>query len=145
MVVEKLKKEDIKELLELYKELIDTKNDISISKETYEKILKDDNYYLAVLKKDNIILGSALAVSCFNLSMGGCTFIVVEDVIVKENTRGLGIGKKLMKAIDDFAKSKNAAYSILVSSSHRKDAHKFYENIGYTDSVLGFRKIYKEI
>ncbi|MGL5478548.1 MAG: GNAT family N-acetyltransferase [Clostridium sp.] len=145
MVVEKLKKEDIKELLELYKELIDTKNDISISKETYEKILKDDNYYLAVLKKDNIILGSALAVSCFNLSMGGCTFIVVEDVIVKENTRGLGIGKKLMKAIDDFAKSKNAAYSILVSSSHRKGAHKFYENIGYTDSVLGFRKIYKEI
>lgn len=145
MVIEKLRKEDIEKLLELYKELIATKNDISVSKQTYEKILKDDNYYLAVLKKDNIILGSALAVSCFNLSMGGNTFIVVEDVIVKENVRGLGVGKKLMKAIDEFAKSKNAAYSILVSSNHRKDAHKFYKNIGYTDSVLGFRKIYKEI
>lgn len=145
MIVEKLKREDIIELLELYKDLIDIKNDVLASKETYEKILNDDNYYLAVLKKDNIILGSALAVSCFNLSMGGSTFVVVEDVIVKENTRGLGIGKKLMESIDDFAKSKNAAYSILVSSSHRKGAHKFYNNIGYKDSVLGFRKIYKNI
>lgn len=47
-----------------------------------------------------------------------------------------------MESIDEFAKKNNCAYSILVSSNHRKGAHKFYENVGFTEMVKGFRKGY---
>ena len=45
--------------------------------------------------------------------------------------------------IDKYASLKNCTYAIVVSSSYRKNAHKFYENIGFRDEVVGFRKLYK--
>ncbi|NOW53756.1 GNAT superfamily N-acetyltransferase [Clostridium saccharobutylicum] len=74
--------------------------------------------------------------------MLGSIFLVIEDVVVKEGLRGKGIGRKLMESLDEFAKTKECAYAILVSSDYRKNAHKFYENSGFTDSVRGFRKVY---
>ncbi|MGG5461297.1 GNAT family N-acetyltransferase [Clostridium sp. B9] len=67
----------------------------------------------------------------------------VEDVVVKENTRGLGVGRMLMDELDCFAKARKCAYAIVVSSDYRETAHKFYEKVGFVDGVLGFRKIYK--
>jgi GNAT superfamily N-acetyltransferase len=69
-------------------------------------------------------------------------FLVIEDVIVKDRNRGKGIGRKLMESLDEFAKNKNCAYAVLVSSAFRKGAHQFYEKAGFTDSVIGFRKVY---
>lgn len=54
----------------------------------------------------------------------------------------MGIGKKLMDEADKFAKEKNCNYVIVASSDYRKSAHKFYENVGFVDGVLGFRKVY---
>ena len=70
------------------------------------------------------------------------SFLVIEDVIVKEGLRGKGIGRKLMEALDEFALSHDCAYAILVSSGHRIDAHQFYKHTGYTEHVEGFRKMY---
>ena len=46
------------------------------------------------------------------------------------------------EAVDAFAKEKNCAYAILVSSGFRTDAHRFYYNHGFNEDVKGFRKIY---
>ncbi|WP_425804259.1 GNAT family N-acetyltransferase [Desulfitobacterium sp. Sab5] len=139
MIIEKLKKEDILDLLELYSTLIPFKIFIDKSFETYKKMLMDENYLLLVAKEDNRVLGSALGICCKGLVV---SFLVVEDVIIKEGLRGKGIGRKLMESLDEFAKRKQCAYAILVSSGFRKEAHKFYENVGFKDSVQGFRKIY---
>ena len=47
-----------------------------------------------------------------------------------------------MQELDNYAHDNNCEYSILVSSGFRKNAHKFYESIGYNDDVRGFRKNY---
>lgn len=67
---------------------------------------------------------------------------LVYVVIVKDELRGKGVGRKLMESLDEIAKNRQCAYAILVSSAHRKAAHKFYENAGFIDSVVGFRKVY---
>lgn len=140
--IERLKKEDIPQLLELYKELVLFDNKVCEAEKLYEEIIKDDNYYLIAAKKDNELLGSMLGVCCKSLASMGEPFLVIEDVVVKENTRGMGIGKKLMDEIDKFAIEKRCNYAILVSSDHREAAHKFYEKVGFVDGVLGFRKVY---
>lgn len=139
MIIENLKEEDIPQLLELYKTLLPFELSLIKSIKTYKEILSNEDYSLLVAKDDNIVIGSVLGIYCKALAV---SFLVVEDVIIKDGLRGKGIGRKLMEALDDIAKSKQCSYAILVSSSHRKAAHKFYENTGFTDNVVGFRKIY---
>ena len=47
------------------------------------------------------------------------------------SAQGRGIGRQLMERVEELAKSKHYAFIRLNSASHRKDAHVFYEHIGY--------------
>lgn len=141
-MIEKLRSEDIKELLGLYRELMPYNNSEEKALEIYNKMLMDEKYLVLVAKENNKIVGSALAVCCMLLGYEGRNFLVIEDVIVKNEFRGLGIGSKLMKSIDEFAVKSNCGYSILVSKAYRKKAHEFYERLGFTEDVRGFKKYY---
>ena len=139
IVIEKLKIEDIPSILELYDHFLPFETSLDMSLQFYKEMVSNENYYLAVAKEDGKVLGSALGICCLSLAV---SFLVIEDVIVKEGLRGKGIGTKLMEALDEFAQSHHCAYAILVSSAHRIEAHQFYKHIGYTEHVEGFRKMY---
>lgn len=139
MIIEKLKIEELSQVLELHSTIIPFEISIDKALETYKEMLLDENYFLVIAKEDEEIIGTATGICCKTLAV---PFLVIEDVVVKDGLRGKGIGGKLMKALDDFSERKNCAYAILVSSDFRKNAHKFYENHGFTDSVRGFRKVY---
>lgn len=47
------------------------------------------------------------------------------------SAQGRGIGRQLMERVEDLAKSRHYAFIRLNSASHRKEAHVFYEHIGY--------------
>ncbi len=143
MVIEKLRLEDVEDLIDLYKELVPFENKFEKTISLYKEMEKDDNYFLVVAKENDKIVGSMLAVCCNSLASLGNPFLVIEDVVVKAEYRKLGIGKKLMNEVDKYASLKNCTYAIVVSSNYRKNAHKFYENIGFRDEVVGFRKLYK--
>ena len=132
-------------LIELYKELIPPQMQFNASLErclnTYNTMQEEDCNFLAVAKEDGEIVGSALGVCCQCLVN---PFLVVEDVIVRGDQRGKGVGRMLMDALDEFAKEKGCTYAFLVSSDYRTGAHKFYESVGYQDGVVGFRKIYQD-
>ena len=144
ITIEALKPEEMPELIELYKELIPPQMEFNSSLErclsTYNKMQDEDGNFLAVAKENGEIVGSALGVCCQCLVN---PFLVVEDVIVRGDQRGKGVGRMLMDALDAFAKEKGCTYAFLVSSDYRTGAHKFYESVGYQDGVVGFRKIYK--
>ena len=142
MLIEKLKMEDIQGLLELYKELTPFENSLEKSIEIYSDMLQDEQYLIVVAKEENEVIGSAFGVCCKSIAVGGNPFLVIEDVIIKDNLRGKGIGKKLMNTLEEFAKANHCVYAILVSSDYRKEAHEFYENLGFIEGVRGFRKIY---
>ena len=50
------------------------------------------------------------------------------------SAQGRGIGRQLMERVEDLAKSKHYAFIRLNSASHRKEAHLFYERIGYEEN-----------
>ena len=55
----------------------------------------------------------------------------VLGLAVFPSAQGRGIGRQLMERIETLARTHNYSFIRLSSASHRKEAHFFYEHIGY--------------
>jgi len=139
-VIRKAELSDTDELSELFYEFIGTDSNKIVIKEQIEKINNTSNYFLAVACDGNKVIGTSMAILCYDF-VGNCNpFLLVENVVVSPQYRSKGVGKLLMKAIEDFGAKNTCNYIILVSGNHRKQAHKFYESLGYSNENIGFKK-----
>ena len=70
------------------------------------------------------------------------TFAEVGGLVVDERERGQGIGKGLMSRVERLARARGARNVSLRSNIIRKDAHAFYEKLGYRiiKTQFAFRK-----
>ncbi len=138
--IRKMQKKDLPQIQKLYKDLIPEGVSMDTLEQHFDAIAELPQYFLAVAVKGEKVLGSTMGIVCIALD---APFLVVENVIVDNGCRGQGIGRQIFDALDRYAIEHNCEYAILVSSGFRKQAHKFYEAMGYTDDVRGFRKYYK--
>jgi GNAT superfamily N-acetyltransferase len=67
----------------------------------------------------------------------------IGGLVVEEALRGQRIGAVLMQAVEDWTLKKGCASISLRSNVIRTQAHKFYEQIGYSvfKSMVAFRKV----
>lgn len=137
LVIEKLQPEYVLQVLTLQQQIVPYHLDPEYAAINYENLITREDCCILVAREEAQILGTVSGFCCRGLAS---TLLVVEDLIVSESLRGSGIGTKLMTAIHEYGKGQNCEYSILVSSGFRKQAHHFYEKIGYTEDVRGFRK-----
>ena len=56
---------------------------------------------------------------------------VIGGLVVREDTRGLGIGKRLCLEVEEWARSKSVPLVRVRSQIKREDAHRFYLRDGY--------------
>jgi ribosomal protein S18 acetylase RimI-like enzyme len=139
--IKRIESNDLKDLSLLFEELSGKKTDFEIMVKNFEWINKNEDYIILGANYNGELVGSLMGIICHDL-VGECKpFMVIENVIVSNNLRGKGIGKKLMTEIEKIGKERNCYYIMFVSGSQRKDAHKFYESLGYKlDEVQGFKK-----
>ena len=99
------------------------------------------DYVVLVAKEGDSVIGSVMGVICHDL-VGDCNpFMVVENVIVRSDLREKGIGRSLMERMEEIATVNMCNYIMFVSRSDRKDAHGFYQSVGYGLNVVqGFKK-----
>ena len=111
-------------------------------------MLQDPRYHLLVARRseDGAVLGTAMGIICANL-VGGCDpFMVVENVVVEESCRGMGVGKLLMQEVERIATQEHCVFLCLLSHHSRHAAHAFYRGLGYSgDEAIGFRKWLKTL
>ncbi|HST95239.1 MAG TPA: GNAT family N-acetyltransferase [Microvirga sp.] len=74
-----------------------------------------------------------------NLTGRGALRVKVESVKVKAARRSLGIGARMMGFAARHARDRGAAMLELSSNKTRKDAHRFYERLGFARSHEGFK------
>lgn len=69
-------------------------------------------------------------------------FVVVGGLVVDSAHRKQGIGRALMDRVEQWAREQGCAVVRLSSSTPRTDAHRFYEQLGYTNikTQYGFAK-----
>ena len=74
-----------------------------------------------------------------SLSFQGGRRCTVESVRVDEKYRGQGIGREMMLWAIDRARESGCISMQLTTHKERVNAHRFYENLGFTASHLGMK------
>lgn len=105
----------------------------------FEEIRADPRQRLLVLEEDGEVLATATLILLPNLSNGGRPVAQLESVVVDERQRGRGLGAALVRHCVEEARRAGCARVQLTSNAARKDAHRFYERLGFQASHVGFK------
>lgn len=64
-------------------------------------------------------------------------------IVITNNYRRLGIGRKLMTLLEAIARNVGCIKLEVTSGTHRNDAHPFYRSLGYIETPKRFVKVLK--
>lgn len=74
-----------------------------------------------------------------NILLKGMTPALIEGLRVNSDRRGQGIGEWMLKQAIAIAKESGCKLVQLTTNQSRKDAHRFYERLGFVGSHLGMK------
>jgi GNAT superfamily N-acetyltransferase len=108
--------------------------------ELLEEYIKESDYRIYGYEEEGVLLGISTVSLRWALFYGG-RVAIIEDLIVDKDHRGEGIGRKLVRFVEDRMAEDGEVKGIEVSSDlHRKTAHEFWERCGYSKLAFQFRK-----
>ena len=122
------------------------KNELGYSDldETYlisrlNEILKREDFVTFVASKDDKTAGFIGAQKGISYVTPGFDTVIMVLAVNKQYMR-MGIGRALVKAVEDWSVKQGIKKISLSSNLVRTGAHAFYENCGYTKSSYKFKK-----
>lgn len=118
---------DVASIVKLSDELGYKINEMEVTR-LISAIIQDDKQWAFVAIKNNTIVGFVHAFYALRLTT--LAFIEIAGLVVSNNERSQGIGQQLVKYIEQNI-AKNLKVRIRCNNE-RKDAHRFYLNLGYT-------------
>ncbi|SHF14496.1 L-amino acid N-acyltransferase YncA [Arenibacter palladensis] len=106
----------------------------------FERINTDKNQELIVIENSQgeVVATFQLSFLQYLTYLGGIRCLV-ENVHVREDQTGKGIGKQMFQWIIERAKEKNVHLIQLTSNKLRPNAIRFYEGIGFKATHEGFK------
>ena len=99
---------------------------------------------MIIAEKDGEIVGTLQITFTPSISFQGGKRATVESVRIDEKFRGQGLGKELMKWAINRAREENCVAVQLTTDGDRKEAHRFYEDLGFKGSHLGMKLYLKK-
>ncbi len=100
-----------------------------ITKQEVEAIISDANSHLFFAVDDDGVQLGMLTVGFYHAPTGKKAWI--EDVVVDEKYRGLGVGESLTNFAIRFAKDQQADVVMLTSKPSRISANNLYKKVGF--------------
>ena len=108
--------------------------------EAFKNIDADKNQELIVIENKGFqIIGTLQITYIQYLSYCGGTRAQIENVFIRSDQRGLGIGKKVFEWAINRAKEKKVHVVQLTSDKKRPRAIKFYEDLGFKATHEGMK------
>jgi GNAT superfamily N-acetyltransferase len=99
-----------------------------------DPILASEHFALIVATQDERVVATCYLNVIPNLTRGGASFAVVENVVVEAALRGGGLGQQLVRFALDEA-WRRGCYKVLLQTGSRDPAvHRFYEACGFSAS-----------
>ncbi|RZT23502.1 GNAT family N-acetyltransferase [Fictibacillus sp. BK138] len=96
--------------------------------ERFKKIYEEKDSIIFLYEMNNTICGW---VHVYGKCIIQLEYAEIGGLVVDTAYRGKGIGKHLMRKAEEWAIEKGYSEIRLRSGGHRKEAHDFYERIGY--------------
>ncbi|RLK55483.1 GNAT family N-acetyltransferase [Actinokineospora cianjurensis] len=107
--------------------------------EAYAEIAADPRQLLVVAEVDDEVVGTLQLTLTPGLSRLGATRATIEGVRVHSAHRGSGLGQALIEWAVREAGDRGAIMVQLTTDVSRKDAHRFYERLGFVASHIGMK------
>ena len=101
----------------------------------------DQTLYVAELSGE--VAGTFQTMITTSLTGRGSSSMIIEAVQTRSDLRGQGIGAAMINFCIAVAKGRGVRLVQLTSNALRKDAHRFYERLGFRPSHLGFKMALK--
>ncbi|WP_425376386.1 N-acetyltransferase family protein [Rhizobium sullae] len=98
---------------------------------------------LYVAERGSEVVGTFQTMITTSLTARGSSSMIIEAVQTRGDMRGQGIGARMMEFAIAEAKGRGMRLVQLTSNAKRKDAHRFYERLGFKPSHLGFKMALK--
>ena len=122
----------------------------TLAPEAYPEYLKAFNAIAAspdqtlyVAERDGAVVGTFQTMITTSLTGRGSSAMIIEAVQTRDDMRGQGIGALMIEFCIAEAKRRDIRLVQLTSNAARKDAHRFYERLGFKPSHLGFKMALK--
>ena len=135
-------KEDLHDLLKLYRQL-HPDEDYSNAEQfsgTWNTILSDEKIKCFIAYEGTEPVSTCIITVVPNLTRNQMSYAVIENVVTGNNYRKKGYGKAVINEAVKTAKQNNCYKVMLLSGTGRKEAHRFYEKIGFEgNSKKGFQ------
>jgi len=106
----------------------------------FEEIDRDPNHELIVAELDGAVIGTLHLMFLPSISYQGGLRSQVESVRVDSKYQNRGIGSQLMNYALERASLRGAHLMQLTSHQSRRDAHRFYERLGFKLTHVGMKK-----
>ena len=139
MEIRNTKLEDLDSVFELLDELYENKIEYSKFTQKYKESLEDNSFYGIVAIENNKVVGVLIS-RIINRLAKKKNILFIDDLIVNEKCRNIGIGKLLIQTATAYAISKDCGALELTSMIQNINAHRFYENNGFEKRQYKFKK-----
>ncbi|MFB8374958.1 GNAT family N-acetyltransferase [Paenibacillus taichungensis] len=106
---------------------------------TTEKMNEDGNYKTFVALFENDVVGFVTIVQALSVGVS-IGYLHIQALAVKKEFQYRGVGTKLLRHTENYAKELGISSIILCSGFKRTDAHAFYEHNGYDKDSYCFDK-----
>lgn len=105
----------------------------------FEEIASNPANQLVIAEIDGKIVGSMQLTFIPNIAFQGGKRLLIESVRVDAPFRGQGIGHKMMEWAINCGREEKCRMVQLTTNNDRKDAHRFYERLGFKGGHLGMK------
>jgi GNAT superfamily N-acetyltransferase len=129
-------RDDLDALLALYAQL--NPGDAPLARERaaaiLEGILGSEHFAIVVATQDGAVLATCYLNVIPNLTRGGASYAVIENVVVDAPRRGTGLGQAVLRFALDEAWRRGCYKTLLQTGSRDPRVHRFYEACGFSAS-----------
>ncbi|RPH50464.1 MAG: GNAT family N-acetyltransferase [Desulfobacteraceae bacterium] len=141
MIIREAAEIDLPAVLVLYAQLGQDDGSVLSLEEAGRILDRMNNYpdyrlYVAVIKRR--VVGTFAMLIMDNMAHKGARSAIIEDVVVDERLRGQGLGKKMILFAYGLCHEKGCYKMALTSNKNRKEAHRFYESLGFEQHGYSF-------
>ncbi|NDV23373.1 GNAT family N-acetyltransferase [Desulfovibrio sp. JC022] len=130
---------DLVPMTDLLKSLFSVEKDFSVDGSRQlnglKMLLGNPRARILVAEEHGEVVGMCTGQIVISTAEGGPS-ILVEDVVVRSDRQGAGIGSQLMEAILGFAEEQRATRLQLLADCDNTPALKFYQKIGWSNTSL---------
>jgi len=107
--------------------------DSTISSRVFAEIVNSSNLHILLIEKNDEVVGTCYLNIIPNLTRSARPYAVIENVVVKPELQGCGLGKIIVKAAIQQAFD-NDCYKVMLMTGRDQGVKQFYEKCGMNSS-----------